>query len=384
MLETTTIGDRLKQLGFALTSGVPCSFLNDLINYAITHTRYVAAANEGDAVAIAAGAWLGGTKAVVLMQNSGLTNAVSPLTSLNAICRIPVLGFVSLRGEPGLQDEPQHELMGTITTHLLDEMRIPWEFLAAEESAALAQIERANAQIEDRQTFFFVVRKGTFAKVPLGAQAPRAAARARPERTVLPVAGPSRAEVLELLLGSRTADSVFIATTGFTGRELHDTEDLEANFYMVGSMGCASSIALGLALVRPEKSVVCLDGDGAALMRLGALATNAYYAPDNLLHVLLDNGCHESTGGQLTASSNVDWPALAAASGYPAAMHATSLAELRTKVADWRAEPRLTFLRVPTRRGTRPNLSRPSVHPAEVATRFRCHVAATVAQPALA
>jgi phosphonopyruvate decarboxylase len=382
MLETTTIGDRLRQLGFALTSGVPCSFLNDLINYAITRTRYVAAANEGDAVAIAAGAWLGGTKAVVLMQNSGLANAVSPLTSLNAICRIPVLGFVSLRGEPGRPDEPQHELMGAITTRLLDEMRIPWEFLATEAGPALAQIERANAQVEKRQTFFLVVRKGTFAPVPLELQPSRAAARAQPDRVTLPGAAPSRAEVLELLLATRTADSLFLATTGFTGRELHDTADIAANFYMVGSMGCASSLALGLALVRPEKSVVCLDGDGAALMRLGALATNAYHAPDNLLHVLLDNGCHESTGGQLTASSNVDWPALAAASGYPAALQAASLEELRIRLLAWRAEPCLTFLRVPTRRGTRPNLSRPSVHPAEVATRFRSHVAA--AQPALA
>jgi len=378
MLETLVIGDRLKALGFELYSGVPCSFLNDLINYAINHTHYIGAANEGEAVAICAGAWLGGKKSVVLMQNSGLANAISPLTSLNAICRIPVLGFVSLRGEPGLHDEPQHELMGAITTSLLETMRIPWEYLASTEPAALEQIERANRHIEAGQTFFFVVRKNSFAKVPLKPLVPLRrveCAADHAERGTTPL---SRAEVLQRFIDQRTPDTALIATTGFTGRELHDTRDLECNFYMVGSMGCASSIALGLAAACPARRIVCLDGDGAALMRLGAFATNGSQAPANLLHVLLDNGCHESTGGQLTASANVDWPALAAASGYARVVSAGSAAQLAEGLSQWQGDPQLTFMHIPLRLGTRPDLSRPKHRPAEVTQRFRTFVAQPV------
>ena len=131
MLDTTAFGQALKERGFDFYSGVPCSFLKDLINYAINEAVYIMAANEGDAVAVSTGAALGGKKSVVLMQNSGLGNAVSPLTSLNAIFRIPVLGFVSLRGEPGLNDEPQHELMGTITDKMLETMQIDYAVLSA-------------------------------------------------------------------------------------------------------------------------------------------------------------------------------------------------------------------------------------------------------------
>ena len=130
MLNTQEFGTALKGLGFDFYSGVPCSFLKYLINYAINDCDYVMAANEGDAVATAAGAYLGGKKSVVLMQNSGLTNATSPITSLNYSFQLPILGFVSLRGEPGLSDEPQHELMGKITGEMLSLMKVDWEYLA--------------------------------------------------------------------------------------------------------------------------------------------------------------------------------------------------------------------------------------------------------------
>ena len=162
MLNTNKFGNELKKLGFDFFSGVPCSFLKNLINYSINECEYIAAANEGDAVAIASGAYLGGRKPVVLMQNSGLTNAVSPLTSLTYPFQIPVLGFVSLRGEPGLIDEPQHELMGRITTQLLDIMQIKWQYLSTNYNVAKSQLETANKWIEKKQPFFFVVKKETF------------------------------------------------------------------------------------------------------------------------------------------------------------------------------------------------------------------------------
>ncbi|MGA9173286.1 MAG: thiamine pyrophosphate-binding protein, partial [Thermoactinomyces sp.] len=148
MINTRIFGKELKKLGFGFFSGVPCSFLKNLINYAINECDYVAAANEGDAVAIASGAYIGGRKSVVLMQNSGLTNAVSPLTSLNYPFRIPLLGFVSLRGEPGIPDEPQHELMGRITTKLLDLMEVQWDYLSNDLEEAKRQLVQANQHIE--------------------------------------------------------------------------------------------------------------------------------------------------------------------------------------------------------------------------------------------
>ncbi len=170
MLQTRVFGDELKRLGFNFYSGVPCSFLKDLINYAINECDYVMATNEGDAVAACAGAYLGGRKSVFLCQNSGLTNATSPLTSLTWTFKLPILGVVSLRGEAGISDEPQHELMGPITTKMLDLMEIPWEFLAADDTEAIKQVARADEHINNNRTFFFVVKKGTFEKEALKEQ----------------------------------------------------------------------------------------------------------------------------------------------------------------------------------------------------------------------
>lgn len=172
MINTNMFGEELKKLGFLLYSGIPCSFLKNVINYTLNECEYVSAANEGDAVAIASGAYLGGKKSIVLMQNSGLTNAISPLTSLNHPFRIPLLGFVSLRGEPGIPDEPQHELMGKITTQLLDLMQIRWQFLSSDLMEARQQLVQANECIERGQSFFFVVKKGLFTEEVLKGQQP--------------------------------------------------------------------------------------------------------------------------------------------------------------------------------------------------------------------
>ena len=154
MLDLSTFGKKIKLLGFDFFAGVPCSFLNPLINYALNECEFIMSPTEADAVATASGAYIGGRKAVVLMQNSGLANAVSALTSLTFCFRIPLLGFVSLRGEVGLSDEPQHELMGQITTELLDCMRIPWAFLSPDEVEAQKQLENANKIIDKGSAFF--------------------------------------------------------------------------------------------------------------------------------------------------------------------------------------------------------------------------------------
>lgn len=367
MIETSAFGALLKSKGFDFYSGVPCSFLKDLINYAINECEYVMAANEGDAVAICAGAQVAGRKTVVLMQNSGLGNAVSPLTSLNAIFRVPVLGFVSLRGEPGLADEPQHELMGVITGDLLTAMKIEWAYLSDDQAEAARQVAKADEAIAGGRTFFFIVKKGTFSKVSL----------AEEKRIVEPAGLADRTSMLKAVKNAVSADAVIAATTGFTGRELYELGDDERNFYMVGSLGCLSSFGLGLSLADPERPVVVLDGDGAALMRTGAIPVVAAYKPKRMLHVLLDNAAHESTGGQFTVSAGVDWCALARAAGYPSTAEARTPEELSAAAAAWAKKGGLAFIHARIRQGAPENLGRPKTKPYEVAARLAAFLKAS-------
>jgi phosphonopyruvate decarboxylase len=371
MLNTNWLGNELKELGYQFYTGVPCSYLKDLINYAINHCEYVAATNEGEAVSIASGASLGKRKAVVLMQNSGLTNAVSPLTSLNYTFQLPVLGFVSLRGEKGVPDEPQHELMGQITTKMLELMEIEWEFLATNEKVAKEQITRANERIEKGQTFFFIVKKATFEKEKLLSQPTKINTKLCIINKSKQDELPTRFNVLQVINQLKDRNSIHLATTGKTGRELNHIEDAPNNLYMVGSMGCVSSIGLGLALSQRDKDIIAIDGDGALLMRFGNLATNGYYAPSNLLHILLDNNTHDSTGGQSTVSQNIDFIQAASACGYPIALYAHNLLEFKEYITHWKEFKGLTFLYIKISKGSLENLGRPKVSPIKVKERLQ-------------
>lgn len=360
------------QRGFGLYTGVPCSYLTPFINHTINsgELRYIAAANEGDAVAIAAGAELGGRPAVVMFQNSGLGNAVNPLTSLTWTFRIPVLLIVTWRGEPGgYADEPQHELMGAITPQLLELMGIPWELFPDELSAIGPALDRAMAHMQaERRPYALVMRKGSVTNTPLSA-----APKCPPPRLLTTVQRPEpvvqRHAVLAAIRAAAGDRDLLVATTGFTGRELYALGDTVNQLYMVGSMGCAVSVALGLAVARPDRRVVAIDGDGAALMRLGALTTVGAEAPPNLVHVLIDNRQHESTGGQATVSAGVDFCAIAAGAGYPSVMAAARAADVQALLAD--RTPVLRFLHVPVLPGVPAGLPRPAMLPAAVAERFR-------------
>lgn len=381
MIDTGRFGAAMKAHGFSIFSGVPCSYLTDLINFAVNECELIMAANEGDAVAICAGAYLGGKKSVFLCQNSGLTNAISPLTSLLHTFQIPVLGFVSLRGEVGGKpDEPQHELMGGITTGFLDLMGIKWEFLSSEsDETANAQLARANQIIDGGETFFFVVKTGTFSKQPLKEQAPRGIP-SMGECHIQQVSHrtfPSRFEALEAISSFAADDTVFLATTGFTGRELYEVADKPNNFYMVGSMGCVSSLGLGLALARTDLKIVVIDGDGSLLMRMGGSAVLAAYRPTNVVHVLLDNNAHDSTGGQKTVSDQIDFPAFAASVGYDCIAEARDLDQLRSSIAEGLHDGMLNFVYMQIAPGAKKDLGRPKVKPPEVRQRFMSFVAST-------
>jgi len=377
MIRADTFVQALRQAGFRLFSGTPCSYLTPLINRVIDspEAEYVGAANEGDAVAIAAGAELGGRPGVVLFQNSGLGNAVNPLTSLTATFRIPVLVIATWRGQPGRPpDEPQHELMGRITPALLGLMDIPHEEVHEDEDRLVPLLDRALSHMgEQRTPFALILKHGTVGPYALQS-------RPDPWRQVsnLPLEErqvsnlPPRHEQDDVLRAVQQsvgpADAV-LATTGYTGRALCALEDRPNQLYMVGSMGCVSSLGLGLAKAQPRRRVVVLDGDGAVLMRLGALATVGHEQPPNLVHILLDNGVHDSTGGQATVSASVDLAAVAAACGYPRILRAERLDELRSALRE--DSPTLTFIHVRTRPRTCHKLPRPEMTPAQVAERFR-------------
>ncbi|MBD2568157.1 phosphonopyruvate decarboxylase [Anabaena lutea] len=363
-----------QSLGFGLYTGVPCSYLTSFINYVIDSPslRYVGAANEGDAVAIASGAELAGVPSIVMFQNSGLGNAVNPLTSLNQIFKIPILIIVTWRGQPdGAKDEPQHQLMGQITPQLLELMQIPWEYFPTEVDEIQPTLERA-VQImrNDKTPYALVMKKGSVESCSLNSNLQvksylltATSANLKPESSF------SRHEMLKTIQTTIQNNDILLATTGYCGRELYAIEDNQNQFYMVGSMGCVSSLGLGIAISKPQQRVIVLDGDGAAIMRLGALATIGYERPANLMHILLDNQCHESTGGQATVSHSIDFSAIASACGYEKVACINTPDELENYLKSSSEE--LTFLHIKIKSGIPEKIPRPQITPPEVAQRLR-------------
>lgn len=374
MIRVERFLDEARGRGFGLYAGVPCSYLKPFINGIIdsVEARYVGAANEGDAVAIATGAELAGTRGVAMFQNSGLGNAVNPLTSLNDTFQVPILLISSLRGDPeGDPDEPQHARMGAITRSMLELMGIPWEILPVEEDAIGPALDRAVRHMgEARTPYALLMRRGSAERHPMHSS-PAVRGGCKLSAGTPPVPTSPRSQMIEAVAAATTAEDVVIATTGYTGRALHATGDRVNHFYMVGSMGCAVSLGLGIALVRPSRRVIVLDGDGAALMRLGALATVGYERPPNLIHVLLDNGVHESTGGQATVSRSIDFRAIATACGYRSVDASTPEALRQVLSSDG---PGPSFVYAPILAGVDRVPPRPTIPPREVAQRLRAHL----------
>lgn len=381
MIEAREFVEAARARGFDWWAGVPCSFLTPFINFVLQDRslRYLSMTNEGDAVAFIAGVTLGGRRGVSMMQNSGLGNAVSPLTSLTWTFRLPQLLIVTWRAQPGVKDEPQHALMGPITPKMLETMEVPWELFPTRPEDIGPALDRAVAHMEATgRPYALVMQKGTVAPYPLKSGSPAEEGRrhATPSSDALSLAPEqrvSRHEALMTVVAHTPPESTAVlATTGFCGRELCAIEDRPNQLYMVGSMGCVAPLALGLALARPDLKVLAVDGDGAALMRLGALATVGAYGPANFLHLLLDNGVHDSTGGQATVSGTVSFASIAAACGYASAAETDRLA----RVGPWLDAapsdgPR--FLRLLTRPGSPEDLPRPSLTPIDVKTRLMHH-----------
>lgn len=375
MIEANEFVEAARELGFSRYTGVPCSFLTPFINYVINDDslEYVSSANEGDALATAAGAAIGGQRSIVMMQNSGLGNAVSPITSLSYVFRIPFLIITTHRGQPGVKDEPQHELMGQITRELFELMRVPWETFPKTAADIKPALQRAMDYMQkEKRPYAFIMEKGTVAKHGLkknpvkDISSRKQAIRYDFDETVAPV--DRHAALNRIIEHTPVGDSLVIATTGYTGRELFAINDRENQIYMVGSMGCASSLGLGVALARPDLNVVIIDGDGAGLMRMGNFATLGSYGGHNLIHILLDNEVHDSTGAQATVAGNIDFARIAEACGYAVSLSGNQLS-LIDELFNLSGHEGPVFGHLKIQSGTIDDLPRPDVTPAEVLMR---------------
>ncbi len=375
MINASSFIEHLRGLNYSQYAGVPCSFLKPFINYVISDATldYVGAASEGEAVGITLGACMAGRKTVTMCQNSGLGNMVNPLTSLNYPFRVPTLLITTWRGQPGVKDEPQHEQMGRIMHQLLDAIEIPWLPFPATEAEIPGVMAQAEASMAERQRpFALVMSKDTIAPFKL-TQRPEIKL-VKTEVRICPSAPSAerltRTEALRVILESLTGKEAVVATTGMTGRELFTLADRPNHLYVVGGMGTASAIGFGIAHALPALPVVVLDGDGAALMKLGSLATIGYYQPRNLLHVILDNESHDSTGGQQTSSPITRFAEIAAAANYQHAFTADRAEDIRQSIQTLRSASGPSLLHVKIQPGSPKEIGRPTVKPHEVKERF--------------
>lgn len=362
MLEPATVYSQLSGHGVGLYTGVPDSLLKDFCAY-VTDTvpadSHVIAANEGAAVGLAAGYHLAtGGLALVYLQNSGVGNIVNPLLSLAdpEVYSLPMILLIGWRGEPDVHDEPQHIKQGRVMLAMLDAMEVPYRVLSNEPEAAGEDIAFAAATaMERRCPFALVVRKGTFAPYKL--------------RSSVDDDSPmSREEAIDRIVANLGPGDVVVSTTGMISRELFEirrkrNDPAGCDFMTVGSMGHASSIAAGIAMRQPGRQVFCLDGDGAMIMHLGAVAVHGQTAPANFKHVVLNNGCHDSVGGQPTVARRVSLGKIAGACGYRVLDTVRGADALAAAVQCLRNTNGPALLEVLVRKGSRKDLGRPTSTP---------------------
>ena len=350
----------INAIGADFYTGVPDSLLKPLCNY-LMHTygidpkHHVIAANEGNCAALAAGYHLAtGKVPVVYMQNSGEGNIINPAASLlnDKVYAIPVIFIIGWRGEPGVHDEPQHIYQGEVTRRLLDDMDIQNAVLDADTTEAELEsiLQRCRLQLAKGKDVAFVVRKGALSYDTKVTYSNRFTMK--------------REEIIRHI-AKVTGEDPIISTTGKASRELFETRAAEGqshkyDFLTVGSMGHASSIALGVAINKPDQKIWCIDGDGAAIMHMGAMAVIGSFKPDNLVHILINNNAHETVGGLPTAAVTADMVGIAKSCGYPHAVSVESFDELDRQLAAAKERHELTFIEAKCAIGARADLGRPT------------------------
>lgn len=349
---------QLERMGIDTIAGVPDSTLKQFCDGVQTYqgkmSHYVTA-NEGAAVGVAIGSYLAtGRPACVYMQNSGIGNAVNPLASLanKDVYGVPVLFIVGWRGEPGVKDEPQHVFQGKITCELFETLAVAYHVIDQNTTDGEMDgvLQKAGETLSRGEQFAIIVKKGTFEK-----EEPFSWSNGNPM---------VREEVLGHILQSLPRDTVIVSTTGKISRELYEQSDAiygghENIFMTVGGMGHASMIALGIAEKRPDKNIVCIDGDGAALMHMGALPFIASRAPKNFYHIVINNMAHESVGAMPTGCQQTSFAGLAAAAGYKRADKLETIEAVDRVGSLLEKEEGPVFLEIPVSLGARSDLGRP-------------------------
>ena len=357
--------EALREKGIDCFAGVPDSLLKNICAYITDHfdaAHNIIAANEGAAVGLAAGHYLAtGQPACVYMQNSGEGNIINPLASLTdqEVYNIPVLLLIGWRGRPGVHDEPQHVKQGKVTTGLLNVMGVNYEVLSKEEEKAAKQIEKAANALANKEVFALVIEKDTFEDYKL-------------QNVEVNDLTMSREEAIQAVATALDERDCIVSTTGMISRELFEyraamKQGHERDFLTVGSMGHASQIALGIALAQPDRKVWCFDGDGAAIMHMGSMAIVASKEPKNFVHVVFNNGAHDSVGGQPTVGLKIDLPAVAKAVGYKATISVASKEELKKELSSLNSQLSTiggpVLLEVKVKKGNRKDLGRPTSTP---------------------
>lgn len=352
----------LYSLGVEFFTGVPDSLLNDLCTYIEKNskrTNNIIAANEGNAIGIASGYNLGtGKIAMVYMQNSGLGNAMNPLISLThpEVYSIPMILLIGWRGDPDIKDHAQHKVQGKLTPVTLDNVNIPYYILSTDEEDVFQKTRQAYHKAAEIQSpVALIAKKRVFERGEKDSSL-------KPSK-LLPL---SREEAIGIILDSLPADSIYVASTGRITRELHAQRDVRGephnrDFLMVGSMGHASQIALGIALAKPDRNVVCLDGDAAVIMHMGGMSIIGRAGAKNLWHIVLNNGSHESVGGQMSSGFITNLTAVAVACGYATNQSfLTNKQEIKDTIHQLEQSNKPRFIEVRVHKGIREGL--PGLH----------------------
>lgn len=345
----------LEEQGVVFFTGVPDSLLNDFCLYLCNHygnDKHVMAANEGNAIAIAAGHYMAtGNIPVVYMQNSGIGNATNPLLSLahESVYGIPMILVIGWRGDPAIKDHAQHKKQGELTPVLMRDMDIPYEILDDENTVVEKFSWAVSKAKEISSPVALIAKKGILTQ--------KEKHQDYPESTLM-----NREEAIAAVIDVFGSNAVYLATTGRATRELHEQLKLKGitdghEFLNVGSMGHVSSVALGMAIACPEKKIIVFDGDAAVVMHMGSLATIGRYQPKNLIHIVLNNGVNESVGGQPSAGHVIDLTAIAKSCGYmTSSIHVEKSTDLKTIVEILAEADKPGFIDVHVRQGIRKDM----------------------------
>lgn len=364
MIDVKEFFEALKSNGVDFFTGVPDSLLKNFCSYVTYHVPaedHIINSNEGAAIALAAGHYLStGNLSLVYMQNSGLGNAVNPLLSLAdpEVYGIPMLLLIGWRGEPGRKDEPQHKKQGRVMLKMLEAMEIPYKKLTEDTRDVKKLVDDVCKQsIEGKLPCAIVVSENTFSSFEQGKK--------NESRYEL-----SREDAIKIILDEIPDDSVVVSTTGKTSREVFEYREAakkghQNDFLTVGSMGHCSQIAMGISKNLKHKKVIILDGDGSLIMHLGSLAIIGTQDHGNLLHIVLNNGAHESVGGQPTVACKIDIPSIARACGYKQVFAAESVKEIKSNFSKMKEFPGPVLMEIKVSMNSRSNLGRPTNSPEE-------------------